>query len=162
MRRIAPVILALGAALVAAGACSSPSTSTTTTSSLGGEGVLLVNTAEGQATLHVTIADTDALRERGLMGRTDLPAETGMAFLWGDQPTTSTFWMKDTLIPLSIAFWDASGRIVAIREMTPCTADPCPTYGAPVPYLGAAEANAGWFQRQGVHVGDQIDLTRSG
>jgi uncharacterized protein len=121
-----------------------------------------VSTAEGSATLHVAIADTDASRERGLMERTNLPPDAGMAFLWAGQSTTSTFWMKDTLIPLSIAFWDASGRIVAIREMTPCTTDTCPTYGASVPYLGAVEANAGWFQRQGVHAGDRIDLTRSG
>jgi uncharacterized membrane protein (UPF0127 family) len=124
--------------------------------------VLVVSTAKGQATLNVTIADTDALRERGLMGRKDLAPDSGMVFLWGGEPTTSTFWMKDTLIPLSIAFWDARGRIVAIREMTPCTTDPCPTYGAPVSYVGAAEANAGWFQKQGVQVGGRTELTRNG
>jgi uncharacterized membrane protein (UPF0127 family) len=158
----APFIVMVAASLMTTSACSRRSPSASAVRSSGGDGVLLVSTAKGQVTLHATIVDTDALRERGLMGRKDLAPDSGMVFLWGGEPTTSTFWMKDTLIPLSIAFWDASGRIVAIREMAPCTVDPCPTYGAPVPYLGAAEANAGWFQRQGVHVGDQIDLTRSG
>jgi uncharacterized membrane protein (UPF0127 family) len=51
--------------------------------------------------------------------------------------------------------------VVAIDEMTPCTADPCKTYGAPVAYVGAAEANARWFDEHGVRVGDHINLTRT-
>jgi uncharacterized membrane protein (UPF0127 family) len=153
------MIVMVTAFLMTTSACSPRSPSAPAVRSSAGDDVLLVSTATGQATLNVTIADTGALRERGLMGRTDLAPDSGMVFLWGSEPTTSTFWMKDTLIPLSIAFWDAKRRIVAIREMVPCTADPCPTYGAPVPYVGAAEANAGWFQKQGVKVGDRTELT---
>ena len=64
--------------------------------------------------------------------------------------------MKDTRIRLSIAFVDAHHRIVAIREMVPCAKDPCPTYGAPVPYVMAVEANARWFRRHGIAPGDRM------
>jgi uncharacterized protein len=93
------------------------------------------------------------------MGQASLGPDSGMAFVWAE-PTESTFWMKDTPIPLSIAFWDANGRIVAIREMTPCTADPCETYGSPVAYVGAVEAGTGWFRAHAVNVGDVVELMR--
>lgn len=107
--------------------------------------------------LRVEIADTAAERARGLMGRTALGADEGMAFLF-DSPTTAAFWMRDTRIPLSIAFWDASGRIVAILDMEPCLRDPCPTYAPRVPYVGAVEANQGFFEEHGVRVGDRVEL----
>jgi uncharacterized membrane protein (UPF0127 family) len=80
-----------------------------------------------------------------------------MAFLW-DEPVRARFWMKDTRIPLQIAFWDARGRIVAILDMVPCRTEPCPTYRPDRPFLGAAEANAGWFTEHGVAVGDTVSL----
>jgi uncharacterized membrane protein (UPF0127 family) len=105
------------------------------------------------ARLDVQVADDDASREQGLMGVTTLPQNRGMAFRW-DAPTDATFWMKDTLIPLSIAFVDQDGTVVALREMTPCTADPCTTYGADAPYTMAIEANANWYEDHDVRVGD--------
>jgi hypothetical protein len=108
-----------------------------------------------QAQLDVQVADDDASRQQGLMGVTTLPENHGMAFVW-DTPTDATFWMKDTLIPLSIAFVGQDGRVVAIREMTPCTADPCQTYGADAPYATALEANANWFDDHRVVVGDHM------
>jgi uncharacterized membrane protein (UPF0127 family) len=110
-----------------------------------------------RASLSVEIADTDAAREQGLMGITDLPADEGMAFVW-DSPTDATFWMKDTLIPLSIAFVDERDRVIAVREMTPCASDPCPTYAASATYTTAIEANAGWFDDHGVRPGDRMRL----
>jgi uncharacterized membrane protein (UPF0127 family) len=109
------------------------------------------------AALRVEIADDDSSREQGLMGVTHLAADRGMAFVW-DAPTDGTFWMKDTVIPLSIAFVDDTGRVVTISEMTPCQADPCPTYAASAPYRTAVEANAGWFADNGVEVGDRMSL----
>jgi uncharacterized membrane protein (UPF0127 family) len=109
------------------------------------------------ATLQVDIASDDAARARGLMGVTDLAANRGMAFVWG-APTDGSFWMKDTLIPLSIAFIDEAGRVITIDEMTPCTADPCDTYEPSGPYVLAVEANAGWFAEHGIEVGDRADL----
>jgi uncharacterized protein len=111
--------------------------------------------------LHVSIASDDASRERGLMGVTQLGANDGMAFTW-DAPQDATFWMKDTLIPLSIAFVDADGKVITLREMTPCTADPCLTYAADGPYTTALEANANWFTDHHVKVGDTMTLTSAG
>ena len=115
----------------------------------------------GSSQLTVRVAEDEASREQGLMGVTTLPADEGMAFVF-DGPSTGTFWMKNTLIPLSIAFVGEDGRIVTIREMTPCEAEPCPTYGADAPYTTAIEANAGWFADHGVEVGDEVRLDRHG
>jgi uncharacterized protein len=114
--------------------------------------------SQGKVHVHVEEADTPDERERGLMDRTSLGASEGMVFLF-DDPTDGSFWMKDTLIPLSIAFWDDAGTIVGIRDMDPCTADPCPTYGSPEPYVGALEVNQGFFRDHEVTVGDTIDLS---
>jgi uncharacterized membrane protein (UPF0127 family) len=120
--------------------------------------VVSFRTESGQAaTLHVEVADDDAERARGLMGVEDLPEDQGMAFVW-DEPVDTAFWMKDTLIALSIAFWDADGRVIAILDMQPCEADPCPTYGSGAPFVGAVEANLGWFDEHGVAVGDHVEL----
>ena len=111
--------------------------------------------------VRVEVADSPSERERGLMGRTFLDADAGMVFLFDDQggSVTDRFWMKDTQIPLSIAFWDADGSILAIHDMDPCAADPCPTYGAPAAYVGALEVNQGFFEEHGIHVGDSIELS---
>jgi uncharacterized protein len=107
--------------------------------------------------LHVSVANDDAERAKGLMGVTQLPPNQGMAFLF-QGPSIESFWMKDTLIPLSVAFVDAKGEIVTIREMEPCRSDPCPTYDSEAPYVMAIEANRGWFEDSGVHVGDAASL----
>jgi hypothetical protein len=109
----------------------------------------------GGAELSVRIADEDDERATGLMGETDLPPNEGMVFIFGS-PTQDTFWMKDTLLPLSIAFVDGAGRIVTIADMEPCAAEPCPTYGATEPYVTAVETNQGWFRANGVDVGDEM------
>lgn len=113
----------------------------------------------GTAELHVEVSATSEARARGLMGRTELAADQGMVFVFG-HPTTDRFWMKDTLIPLSIAFWDERNRVVAILDMQPCRADPCPTYGPDRKYMGAVEVNLGYFEDHGVKVGDHVELTR--
>lgn len=105
--------------------------------------------------LRVETANTPEERAKGLMGRTSLPADQGMAFLY-DAPTRDSFWMKDTLIQLSIAFWDKSGRIMSILDMSPCTAEPCRTYSPGVPFIGAVEVNQGYFAEHGIRVGDPV------
>jgi uncharacterized protein len=109
--------------------------------------------------LHVQIAETEAAREHGLMDRTSLAPDAGMAFLF-DSPVQVGFYMKDTLIPLSIAFWDQNLRIVSILDMAPCRADPCPDYFARRAFVGAVEANQGFFAEHGIEVGDGVELER--
>ncbi len=92
--------------------------------------------------LTVAVADTPQARRRGLMGITDLGELDGMLFAF-DSEVRAWFWMKDTLIPLDIAFFDAEGLAVDRLRMEPCTADPCPTYNAAGPYRFAVEAPAG-------------------
>jgi len=99
-------------------------------------------------------ADPDA-RARGLMGRTEVPSGSGMVFLY-PVDVRESFWMKDTLVPLSIAFVAADGRVVSVAEMTPCQADPCPTYAPAGPYRYAVELAAGAFPAAGVGAGDQV------
>lgn len=147
MRRIASVAAAL---LLAAG-CAHAGVEGTRTADL------TFRTAGGPVTLRVEVADDPAEREAGLSGRTSLPADAGMAFIW-EEPVRARFWMKDTLIPLQIAFWDAEERIVAILDMEPCRAEPCPTYGPRQAFVGAAEANAGWFTSHGVAIGATVSL----
>ena len=73
-------------------------------------------------------------------------------------PASGGFWMKNTLIPLSIAFFDARGRILRMLDMEPCREEDCPLYDPGVPYHGALEVNRGAFQRWGVRAGDRIRL----
>jgi uncharacterized protein len=114
-------------------------------------------TGGGPAVLEVAVARTEKERARGLMHVRWLPRDAGMAFVW-TEPTLSGFWMKDTLIPLAIAFVDERGRIASIREMRPCRAEPCRVYRSDAPYVMAIEANAGWFERRGVETGDRAVL----
>ena len=118
---------------------------------------LEITTTDGVRSFEVEVADTPSERRVGLMHREELAPIDGMAFLW-HEPIEGTFWMKDTLIPLSVAFWDEDGRIVAILDMEPCEADPCPSYGPGEPFLGAVELGLGVFGRTGVEVGDRVEL----
>lgn len=116
-----------------------------------------VRTAGGTIELEdLQVARTSQARARGLMGRASLPEDGGMVFLFDDE-TRAAFWMKDTLIPLSILFWQGDGRIIDILDMSPCRADPCPVYRASAPYVGAIEMNRGAFERLGVEVGDTLE-----
>lgn len=96
-------------------------------------------------------ATPEALRE-GLMHRTAMAADAGMLFELGE-PDIHCFWMKNTLIPLSIAFIDQDGRIIDIQDMQPRSLDPhCP----PAPVTQALEMNQGWFTRADVRVGERV------
>jgi len=109
-------------------------------------------------TIAVELADTPAERAQGLMGRTSLPADAGMVFVYPEDHA-GPFWMKDTLIPLSIAFYAADGRILRILDMQPCQADPCRLYDPEVPYRGALEVNEGAFASWGITEGDRLRIT---
>ena len=119
----------------------------------------VIETASGRVIFRAEIADSDQLRGRGLMGRERLAEDAGMAFLWDDD-TGTAFHMKDTLIPLTVAFFDAEGRILRLLDMVPCAADPCPAYDPGVRYRGALEVNAGALERKGVRTGDRVRIER--
>jgi uncharacterized membrane protein (UPF0127 family) len=118
---------------------------------------LIIETAEGEVEVTVEIADTPEEQQRGLMNREELAPNAGMVFVH-NTPTESNFWMKNTLIPLSLAVWGKGGTIAAILDMEPCRADPCEIYTPGVPWVGALEVNQGFFEEHGVKVGDQVRL----
>ena len=109
-------------------------------------------------TVRLEVAADPAARARGLMGRTEVPEGTGMVFLY-PRDVAEAYWMKNTLVPLSIAFVAADGRVVSVAEMTPCTADPCPSYPPAGPYRYAVELRAGAFEAAGVGAGDKVVAT---
>ena len=90
----------------------------------------------------VAVAETPNERSQGLMGVTDLAGLDGMLFVFPSD-SDGGFWMKDTLIPLDIAFFAADGVLVDVLTMEPCTADPCPTYRPGGAYRYAVEAPQG-------------------
>jgi uncharacterized membrane protein (UPF0127 family) len=107
----------------------------------------------------VLLADSDAERQRGLMGVTD-PALGGidaMVFRF-DGDTTDGFWMKDTLVPLSIAFADDTGAVISTADMDPCPAgtDPCPITSASAAYRLAVEVPRGQLAALGLVPGGRI------
>jgi uncharacterized membrane protein (UPF0127 family) len=108
----------------------------------------------GMHLIKAEVAADDAQRAQGLMFRESMPANAGMVFVF-DAPATQCMWMKNTLLPLSVAFIDAGGTIVNIRDMQPQTLDShCSTKGVPVKY--ALEMNQGWFQQKHVKPGMKI------
>jgi uncharacterized membrane protein (UPF0127 family) len=119
----------------------------------------VIVTGKQSVTLRVEVASTDTQRAQGLMNRRSLAPNAGMVFLFAT-PTRAQFWMKDTLIPLSIAFYDRRGRILRILDMAPCRADPCRVYDAGIAYRGALEVNRGAFRRSGVRRGSIVRLRR--
>ena len=119
------------------------------------DGAVTIETGRGPVEVEVEVADERDERRRGLMGRTSLPERAGMLFVF-DEERSGGFWMKDTLVPLSIAFMDGGGRILAILDMEPCERDPCPRYDPGVTYRAALEVNRGAFRRWGVEPGDIV------
>ena len=104
-------------------------------------------------TLTVEIAATPETMARGLMFREHLPDDHGMLFIWpGDQVVG--MWMKNTLIPLSVAFIDRDYRVRNIADMEPHSRRVHPSDG---PVRFALEVNRGWFERHGVRPGTRID-----
>ncbi|WHX98430.1 DUF192 domain-containing protein [Neobacillus sp. DY30] len=103
----------------------------------------------------VQVADTPKKRDKGLMFVKNLPENEGMLFVFSAK-TYGGFWMKNTLIPLSIAFLDSDGKILRILDMVPCKDDFCPTYDPEIYYHYALEVNLGWFDRNQIKEGDFV------
>jgi uncharacterized protein len=97
-------------------------------------------------------------RALGLMYVTDLGGPDGMVFHY-DSPTTGAFWMKDTVMPLSIAFFDQRGGYLDAFDMQPCTADPCPTYPTPTDFVDAIEVPQGMLDELGMAPGSVLAVS---
>ena len=103
------------------------------------------------------VAKTSAQRSRGLMHRTQAPKD-GMLFVF-PETTAGGFWMKNTLVPLTIVFFDSAGKRVRKLSMVPCRKDPCPIYDPGRPYRFALELRA-TDTRRGATIGPRTALTR--
>jgi uncharacterized protein len=114
-------------------------------------------TLDGGVTVLAKVAADPPSRQQGLMNVPDLPDDVGMLFLF-DRPTTGGFWMKDTLVPLDIAYI-LGDEVVSILQMDPCEADPCPTYEPDGEYDAALEVNQGSLAEAGVTEGSTVTWT---
>lgn len=106
----------------------------------------------GDYTIDAEVARTRSELERGLMFRKSLAENSGMVFIF-DPAAHVCMWMKNTLIPLSVAFVDGSGRIINIEEMQPETLE---LHCAKSAATYALEMNAGWFSKRGIAPGTEI------
>lgn len=112
----------------------------------------MVELAAGIHRIEAEVAATPPQRMEGLMHRRSLPPQRGMLFAFPHE-AQHCMWMKNTLIPLAVAFLDAEGRIINIAEMQPETLD---NHCAARPARFALEMNAGWFKARGLKAGDKI------
>jgi uncharacterized protein len=103
--------------------------------------------------VQVEVSDTERKRQQGLMGRRHLSPGTGMLFVFPKEQGLG-FWMKNTMVPLSIAFISKSGQILNIEEMYPYDLTTVRSQGDA---LCALEVPSGWFKRNGIHPGDIVN-----
>jgi uncharacterized membrane protein (UPF0127 family) len=106
----------------------------------------------GSHPLKVEVAQNEPQRTQGLMFRQKLGTDDGMLFIF-DEPAYHSMWMKNTLIPLSVAFLDANGVILNILDMEPQTLD---SHMAAGPAVYAIETNKGWFEKKKIRPGDKV------
>jgi len=105
----------------------------------------------GAQVIQVELAATEEQREQGLMYREKMDRHAGMLFVF-DSSAPQCMWMKNTALPLSVAFLDEGGRIINIEDMQPYTYDShCSTRGVPARY--ALEMHLGWFRAHQVRPG---------
>lgn len=112
-----------------------------------------VQLSAGIHIIRAEVADSDDSRRNGLMFRRELPGNDGMLFVF-EQPDVQCFWMRNTLLPLSIAFIADDGTIVNIENMAPQTEDP---HCAKKPVRYALEMAQGWFEQHGIKAGKKLD-----
>ncbi len=119
-------------------------------------GVTLRDAGGALRDLCLWLAATDEQRAQGLMQVTDLGGRDGMLFQY-DAPTTATFWMFQTVMPLSIAFFDAGGEFVSSTDMEPCPPDTdCPSYAAAGEFMDSIEVPQGQLDDLGIGPGSAI------
>ncbi len=109
----------------------------------------------GDRTVSMQVAANRQEMEHGLMFRTALEADEGMLFIY-EKPQQMNFWMRNTLIPLNIGFFDAEGVLKETHEMFPRDERTKSSHNRDLLY--ALEMNEGWFSRNGVKPGAKLDL----
>ena len=103
--------------------------------------------------IEAEVAATDQNRQLGLMNRKSMPLQRGMLFVFNHE-NTHCMWMRNTLLPLSVAFMDASGTIINIEDMQPQTEE---NHCARRPARFALEMNLGWFAQRGIKPGTKLN-----
>jgi uncharacterized membrane protein (UPF0127 family) len=111
----------------------------------------------GAAELTVEIADENHERMTGMMHRTTMPENEGMLFVFPKQHQTG-FWMKNTTVPLSIAYIDRASRVIEIHDLHPGNTEQVESRSARVQY--ALEVNQGWFAKNGIQPGTVLATER--
>jgi hypothetical protein len=106
----------------------------------------------GMHLIRAEVAADYGTRMTGLMHRASMPSNAGMLFIF-DEATTHCMWMKNTLLPLSVAFIDEKGAIINVEDMEPQTED---SHCASRPARYALEMNRGWFAARGIKPGSHI------
>jgi len=112
----------------------------------------LIQLSAGVHLIKAEIAANNEHRQQGLMFRQKMAANEGMLFIF-EQNALHCMWMKNTLIPLSVAFLDEQGRILNIEDMQPQTLE---NHCAVKPAKFALEVNLGWFKQRGIQAGSKI------
>ena len=138
----------MSADTLAAGTTSAPVMPATTFAVGDLAGWEAVEVLVGQIALTVAMADEEDERQRGLMRVEDLGDFDGMLFAW-EQPTTTGFFMKDTLIPLDLFFFNGEGELIDQTSLGPCSAEPCPVFVADGLFRWVLEAPAGSIESVG-------------
>ncbi len=108
----------------------------------------------GNTPIKIQICDELEDRKKGLMFRHSMPKDEGMLFIH-DAPVEASYYMKNTYIPLTIAFADEDGVIFQMEDMSP---EDLTSKVSIQPALYALEMNQGWFDRNGIVIGDNIDF----
>ncbi len=103
--------------------------------------------------IEAEVASNDRNRQLGLMNRQAMPAQHGMLFVFTEN-NTHCMWMRNTLLPLSVAFLNEEGKIINIEDMQPQTED---NHCARVPARYALEMNLGWFAQRGIKPGMKLN-----
>ena len=155
MRGLSVSLAALFCGLVLVGCSGEETTSEAETSNPDESPTVTIDASGGQRVeVEVEIADDYAERQRGLMERTELAENAGMLFVF-DREQQLSFWMRNTLIPLSIAYIDAEEQIIYIQDMQPLDEISHPSAE---PAMYALEVNQGFFDEHGVGVGNEVEL----
>ena len=103
--------------------------------------------------IEAEVAANNAARMQGLMQRKSMATQRGMLFVFNHE-NTHCMWMRNTLLPLSVAFMDAGGTIINIEDMQPQTED---NHCARRPARFALEMNLGWFAQRGIKPGTKLN-----